>query len=159
MAAEAAASAAAQEGIELHVVPSRSAVQGIAALAVFDPTEEAARNAAAMSAAAEATRHGAVTVATREAATSAGTCRPGDVLGIVGGEIVVVGSDLEEVAVEVMARLLSEGGELATVIAGEGAANGLAQALAQRLRRGHSDLEVTVIDGGQLHYPLLLGVE
>ena len=38
MAAEAAASAAEQEGITLHVVRSRTAVQGLAALAVFDAT-------------------------------------------------------------------------------------------------------------------------
>ena len=37
LAAEAAARAAADEGIEVHVVRSRAAVQGVAALAVFDP--------------------------------------------------------------------------------------------------------------------------
>ena len=47
MAAEAAASAAEQEGITLHVVRSRTAVQGVAALAVFDATASASRNAAA----------------------------------------------------------------------------------------------------------------
>ena len=41
MAAEAAAAAAEQEGIDLHVVRSRTAVQGLAALAVFDPARPA----------------------------------------------------------------------------------------------------------------------
>jgi hypothetical protein len=159
MAAEAAASAAAQEGIELYVVASRSAVQGVAALAVFDPDEEAARNASAMSGAAAATRHGAVAIASKEAVTDAGPCRPGDVLGVVGGEIVEVGSDVEDVAVDVMRRLLADGGELVTVIAGEGAGNGSAEGVGERIREGHRDLEVTVLHGGQPHYPLLLGVE
>ena len=159
MAAEAAASAAAQDGLEVHVVDSRAAVQGLAALAVFDPEEPAARSASAMSEAASATRHGAVAVASREAQTSAGPCRPGDVLGMVGGEVVAVGTDLEDVAIDVMARLLADDGELATLVSGEGAANGLVAKVTERIRRGHSDLEVTVIYGGQPHYPLLLGVE
>ncbi|WP_344131089.1 DAK2 domain-containing protein [Pedococcus bigeumensis] len=159
MAAEAAASAAEQEGITLHVVRSRTAVQGLAALAVFDATASASRNAAQMSHAAAATRHGAVAVASKQALTSAGPCEPGDVLGAVAGDVVIVGSDLEEVAVEVVARLLSSGGELVTVIGGADAPEGLAEGLGARIERGHRDVEVSVIDGGQPHYPLLLGVE
>lgn len=159
LAAEAAADAAEQEGIDLHVVRSRTAVQGIAALAVFDPSVSAARNLAAMSSSAAATRNGAVTVASREALTSAGPCQRGDVLGVVGGDIVTVGGDLLEVAEDVMGRLLSSGGELVTVVAGEDAPHGLADEVARWLGREHRDVEVTLIDGGQPHYPLLLGVE
>jgi dihydroxyacetone kinase-like predicted kinase len=159
MAAEAAAAAAEQEGIEMHVVRARTAVQGIAALAVFDPDAPAVQVAAEMGHAAAATRHGAVAVASREALTSAGPCQPGDVLGAVAGDVVIVGSDLEEVGVEVVARLLSGGGELVTVVAGEDAEPGLAERLAERVRRSHRDVEVTVVDGGQPHYPLMVGVE
>ena len=144
---------------DLHVVRSRTAVQGIAALAVFDPSLSAARNLAAMSGSAAATRHGAVTVASREALTSAGPCQRGDVLGVVGGDIVTVGGDLLGVAEDVMGRLLSSGGELVTVVAGEDAPHGLADEVARWLGREHRDVEVSVIDGGQPHYPLLLGVE
>ena len=159
MAAEAAASAAEQDGITLHVVRSRTAVQGLAALAVFDPTASASRNAAQMSHAAAATRHGAVAIASKQALTSAGPCEPGDVLGAVGGDVVIVGADLEEVAIEVVARLLSSGGEIVTVIAGADAPPGLAESLGARIERGHRDVEVSLIEGGQPHYPLLLGVE
>ena len=68
-------------------------------------------------------------------------------------------SDLEEVAIEVVARLLSSGGEIVTVIGGADAPDGLAERLGARIERGHRDVEVSVIDGGQPHYPLLLGVE
>ena len=52
LAAEAAASAAAEGGLEVHVVRSQSAVQGIAALAVFEPTASGRDNLIAMSGAA-----------------------------------------------------------------------------------------------------------
>ena len=71
-----------------------------------------------MSAAARHARSGAVTVAARRAITTAGECDPGDVLGAVEGDFVVVGSDQFAVAVEVIERLLGGGGELFTVVAG-----------------------------------------
>ena len=159
MAAEAASSAAAQDGLDMHVVRSRTAVQGLAALAVFNPEATVARNLAAMISSASATRHGAVTVASKEALTSAGPCHPGDVLGVVGGDIVVVGSDLREVAQEVVRRLLSSGGELVTIVSGQDAPQGLADDLARWLAGERRELEVSLIDGGQPHYHLLLGVE
>ena len=98
LAAEAAARAAADEGVEVHVVRSRAAVQGVAALAVFDPARRPGRaTCSAMSRAAAATRHGAVTVASKEALTDAGPCRPGDVLGARRRRHRLVGSDLARV--------------------------------------------------------------
>jgi uncharacterized protein len=158
LAAEAAASAAAEAGFEVHVVPSRSAVQGIAALAVFEPTATAQDNLKAMSGAASATRHGAVTVARKRALTGAGWCSPGDVLGVVDGEVMAVGKDLAGVGSEVMARLLADGGELVTIINGAGGGPELAAAVAASARE-RRDLEVSIIEGGQAGYPLLLGVE
>ena len=159
LAAEAAAAAAAGAGIEVHVVRSRSAVQGIAALAVFEPAASAQNNLVAMSGAAAATRYGAVTVASKEAQTSAGWCHPGDVLGVVGGDVVAIGHDLAVVGADVAARLLAGGGELLTVISGAGAAPELSSTVATSAREGGRDVEVSFVDGGQPTYALLLGVE
>jgi uncharacterized protein len=159
LAAEAAASAAADAGLEVHVVQSRSAVQGIAALAVFESTAGGRDNLVAMSGAAAATRHGAVTVASKEALTSAGRCHPGDILGAVGGDVVVVGNDLVVVGAKVVTRLLNGGGELLTVISGVGGGPELSAEIAKSASERHPDIEVSIIDGGQATYPLLLGVE
>jgi DAK2 domain fusion protein YloV len=159
LAAEAAASAAADSGLDVHVVRSWSAVQGIAALAVFEPTASGRDNLLAMSGAAAATRHGAVTVASKESLTSGGWCHPGDVLGAVEGEVVVVGADLAVVGAEVVARLLAAGGELLTVISGAGSGPEISALVAQSARAGGRDVEVSLIDGGQATFPLLIGVE
>jgi hypothetical protein len=159
MAAEAAARAAEQDGLTVHVVGSRTAVQGLAAVAVFDPAASGARNGSAMSAAAAATRHGAVAVAGKDALTSAGPCHEGDVLGAVAGDVVLVGDDQSAVATSVVERLLTGGGELVTVVVGAEAAEGLGESIADAVRRSHRDVDVTVIEGGQPHYPVLVGVE
>ena len=49
-----------------------------------------------MTAAARHARSGAVTVAARQAITTAGRCEPGDVLGAVEGDFAVVGQDLHD---------------------------------------------------------------
>jgi hypothetical protein len=91
--------------------------------------------------------------------TMAGPCDPGDVLGVVDGDFVVVGSDVRTVALEVLERLLSGGGELVTVVAGSEAAEGLGDSVTAGVRSRHPEVDTLVYDGGQERYPLLLGVE
>ena len=159
MAAEVAAEAAAGEGIDAHVVPARTTVQALAALAVLDPGRSVHANVVAMTGAAVATRHGAVSVATKEALTSAGVCRTGDVLGIVDGDVAFLDTDVAHAAREVLSRLLSAGGELVTLVVGADAEPGLAARTTASLERDRPDVEVVVVEGGQPVYPLLIGVE
>jgi uncharacterized protein len=157
--AGAAAAAAEGEGIRVTVLPTRAQVQGLAAAAVHDPGRGPDADVVQMSAAAGATRDGAVTIAAREGITSAGLCRPGDALGVVQGDFAVVGSDLAQVAIEVVDRLLTTGGELVTLVRGAEAEDALVGAVTDHLRRARRDVEVCVLDGGQERYPLLVGVE
>ena len=159
MAAEIAAQAAAGSGLDVHVVPARTTVQSLAALAVLDPGRSVHANVVARTGAAVATRHGAVSVATKEALTWAGVCHPGDVLGIVDGDVAFLGTDVAVAAREVLDRLLSAGGELVTLVVGADAEPGLGDGVASALGHDRPELEVVVIDGGQPVYPLLVGVE
>ncbi|MBK7610663.1 MAG: DAK2 domain-containing protein [Actinomycetales bacterium] len=159
MAAQAAARAAVEGGQQVRVVRSRTAVQGIAALAVFDAQTDLETNAEAMTEASAATRHGAVTISRKEALTSAGVCHVGDVLGVVQGDFAIIGSDLYDVAGQVVEMLLGDDGELLTVISGDDAPADLASAVVAAARIRRRDLEVTFIHGMQPLYPLLLGVE
>ena len=157
--AQAAAGVARDGGVHVTVLPTRAQVQGLAAAAVHDPGRDLAENVVAMSSAAGATRHGGVTVAAREAFTSAGRCLPGDVLGVVDRDFAVIGRNAEDVAVEVVRRLLSGGGELVTLVVGADGDEALAEAVTDRVRAERSDVEVHVLTGGQQRYPLLVGVE
>ena len=157
--AQAAAVAARADGIRVTVVPTRAQVQGLAAAAVHDPARSFDDDVVAMSSAAGAARDGAVTVAVKDGLTSAGECKVGDALGVVDGDFAVVGSDLQEVAIEVIERLLSGGGELVTLVVGVGDHEPLARAVAAHLRAAHRQVEVSVLNGGQPRYPLLIGVE
>ncbi len=177
--AEAAAQAARDEGIRTAVIPTRAQVQGLAAVAVHDPSRSFDDDVVSMTSAAGHARHGAVTIAAKDAMTMAGACRRGDSLGVVEGDFAVVGGNLDDVAIDVVTRLLSGGGEMVTLVTGavpsdsaigDGLDGDLAGAAAVDIDRlvdrvsSHvaalrPDVEVVVYDGGQQRYPLLIGVE
>jgi fatty acid kinase len=157
--AEAAATAARQDGIRVAVIPTRAQVQGLAAIAVHDPERSFDDDVVHLSAAAGQTRHGAVTIAVKDAWTMAGMCRIGDALGVVDGDFALITEDLEQAAFGVVDRLLGGGGELLTIVTGRDADPALAAALERHVRRNRKDVDVVVYDGGQDRYPLLIGVE
>jgi DAK2 domain fusion protein YloV len=160
-----AAAAAADElrarGAQVAVVPTHADVQGLAALAVHDAGRTFTDDVVTMSSAAAATRFGAVTRAEREAITSAGICQPGQFLGLVEGDVVVIGDDPHVVAQGVVERMLFAGGELVTLLCADDPVEGrpLAASVERQLHLTRLDVEVIVYDGGQAHYPLLIGVE
>ncbi len=157
--AEAAADEARADGYIVSVVHTKSPVQAIAALAVRDPNRRFSEDVIAMAEAAAATRWAEVTVAYRDALTLAGPCHAGDVLGLVEGEVVLIGTELAAVATELLDRLLGGGGELVTLVTGADAPAGFGDTLGEHLSASWPFAEHQVYDGGQPHYPLLIGVE
>jgi uncharacterized protein len=157
--AEAAARAARDEGVRVAVVPTRVQVQGLAALAVHEPGRSFEDDVVQMTNAAGHTRHGGVTVAARDAMTMAGPCRAGDALGVVEGDFAVVGTDLTQVTLEVVDRLVGGGGEMVTLVSGAEGDPALAHAVVEHLRESKPHVDTVVYDGGQDRYPLLIAVE
>jgi DAK2 domain fusion protein YloV len=157
--AEAAAAQARDEGLRVVVIPTSASVQALAALAVHDATRRFEDDVVAMTAAAGHCRHGGVTVAARDAVTMAGVCRVGDVLGIVDGDFCIIGSDLGDVASNVVDRMLGSGGELVTVVTGQDGDAALAAAVIDHVRRTRPEVDTLIYEGGQPRYPLLIGVE
>jgi dihydroxyacetone kinase-like predicted kinase len=160
---QAVAGAAAREaqarGVRVSVVPTRSPVQALAALAVRDPGRHFEDDVIAMAEAAGACRYAEVCYASRDALTMAGPCHAGDVLGLVDDEVHVIGSDLAQTCRDLLDRMLGGGGELVTLLLGADAPPGLGDELGEHLAQRWPFVEVQVYDGGQPAYPLLIGVE
>ncbi|HEY6595148.1 MAG TPA: DAK2 domain-containing protein [Asanoa sp.] len=159
MQAVAVAAADKAADIRVSVVPTRSPVQALAALAVRDPARRFDDDVIAMAEAAGACRWAEVCFAARDALTLAGPCREGDVLALVEGEVHLVGGDLTGTCRALLDRLLGGGGELVTLLTGADAPPGLAADLAAHATARWPFVEVQAFDGGQPHHPLLVGVE
>ncbi|MFI9061076.1 DAK2 domain-containing protein [Streptomyces sp. NPDC053429] len=158
-AAAAAAEEARADGVRVAVIPTRSAVQGLAALAVHDGDATFDEDVVAMTAAAGATRYGELAVAERQSFTSAGICQAGDVLGLIDGDVAVIGSGLPETAEAVLARMLGSGGELVTLVLGPEVPDALAARLEAYVQHGHLAVDTVTYRGGRYSAPLLIGVE
>ncbi|MDG9703688.1 DAK2 domain-containing protein [Streptomyces sp. DH37] len=156
--AAAAAEQARAEGLRVAIIPTRSPVQGIAALAVHEPGRRFDEDVVAMTSAAGATRYGELCVAERQAWTTAGICQAGDVLGLIEGDVALIGAEAAQVAAAVLDRMLSAGGELVTLVVGADASGDLAEYLEDHVRRTHLAVDTLVYEGRQSG-PLLIGVE
>jgi uncharacterized protein len=154
MAAEQAAEAVDKE---VRVVPTHTLQAGLGALVAYDPQRPVDENAAAMKEAAAAVRSGGVARASRSASIGPVEVEQGQFLGLVEGEPVTAGPELAPVAREVVERLLQADAEVLTILLGEEA--GDTDALVDRIRVAHPELEVEVHEGSQPHYLLLFGAE
>ncbi|MEU2285660.1 DAK2 domain-containing protein [Streptomyces sp. NPDC013178] len=157
--AAAAAEQARSEGVRVALIPTRSAVQGIAALAVHQPDRRFDEDVVSMTSAAGATRYAEVAVAERQSWTMAGICQAGDVLGLIDGDVAVIGADVTAAAETVLDRMLAAGGELVTLVLGDEAPEGIAERLEGRVREGYLAVDTVVYRGGRQGALLLIGVE
>ncbi|WP_308286527.1 DAK2 domain-containing protein [Streptomyces griseorubiginosus] len=157
--AAAAAEQARAEGIRVALIPTRSAVQGIAALAVHEPERRFDEDVVSMTSAAGATRYAEVAVAERQSWTMAGICQAGDVLGLIDGDVAVIGTDVTATAETVLDRMLQAGGELVTLVLGDEAPESVAARLETRVRESYLAVDTVVYRGGRQGALLLIGVE
>lgn len=142
-----AAEQARAEGIRVALIPTRAAVQGIAALAVHEPTRRFDEDVVAMTSAAGATRYAELAVAERQSWTMAGICQAGDLLGLIDGDVAVIGTELAATAESVLDRMLSAGGELVTLVLGQDVPDSLAERLERYVRDGHLAVDTVVYAG------------
>jgi dihydroxyacetone kinase-like predicted kinase len=134
-------------------------VQGLAAVAVHDPRRPFDDDVVAMAEAAAATRHAELVIARDEALTAVGICQPGDVLGLIDGEVVEIGRGRLAVAFGLIDRLLGVGAELMTIIIGARAPERAGELLEAHVRRRSPLTDVAVYEGGQPDHPVIIGVE
>jgi dihydroxyacetone kinase-like predicted kinase len=155
--AQLAARDAARLGIETEVVPTTSIVQSLAACSVFDSEATLVEAVSALTSVASNVRHGAVTLADRDATTPVGACQKGDVLGVVDGQVHYIASDDDMVGMlgRVVNELASESAERLTVVEGHGVHDDYQSVLGHR----YPHLELEVVMGGQLLWPYIVGVE
>ncbi|MDC8972824.1 DAK2 domain-containing protein [Mycobacterium marinum] len=151
-------------GVDVVPVPTGSMVQGLAALAVHDPASQAVDDGYIMARAAGAARHGSVRIATETALTWAGTCKPGDGLGIAGDEVLIVADDVAAAAIGLVDLLLAPGGDLVTVLLGAGIDDDeriarLVESLEKHMHDHHPGTELVIYRTGHRGDALLIGVE
>ena len=141
------------------ILPTGSVVQGLAALAVHDPTTTLSLDGFSMADAAAGTRHAHLTRAEQDALTLVGRCTAGDLLGVVGHDVALIESDAVDAVCALVDRVLSSGGELVTVLFGDAYDEAATESALSRVRSSHPDIEVVGYAAGPGRAVAQVGVE
>ena len=159
MAAEAAASAC--EDARVAVVPTKTVLQGFSAMFAVDAEATLEENVEAMTEAIAGVRGGEVTTAVRDSQAADGSpIHAGDVMGIQDDSIDVVGSDVTQVTLDLIARMQDEEeGDSLTILAGQDMDDAAFEALVSAIEEAQPDLEVDPHRGEQPLYPVIFSIE
>jgi hypothetical protein len=145
--------------IRVHVVPSKTVPQGLAALLAMSPSASVSENIEKMSEAIGKVKTGEITYAVRDSAANGLTIREHDIIGLFDGDLKAVGQDISRVASSLFSQMHSAEDEIATILYGSGISGEDAEALASGLQRQYPDVEFEVQYGGQPLYYYLISVE
>ncbi|MEA4882109.1 MAG: DAK2 domain-containing protein [Clostridia bacterium] len=145
--------------VAVHVVPTKTVPQGLAALLAMSPSAPTSENVARMVDAIAKVRSGEITYAVRDSKANGFTIHENDVIGLADGTIKAVGQDLGEVFRELFGAMHSSEDEIVTVLYGAGVTEAEAEALVEAMREQYSDIEFELQYGGQPLYFYLVSVE
>jgi uncharacterized protein len=144
---------------EVFVVPTESMPQGITALLGFNFEADFKSNCEAMTEAATRIQTAEITTAIRTVQVGGIRVREGDFIGLVNGNLVIAGQDIDYVIRESLQRMNIEYYEIVTLYFGEGVKKQQAEDTARNMKEKYSHLEIEVVDGGQPHYAYIISAE
>ena len=145
---------------EVIVIPTRTIPQGLSAMLAFDPDSDAQTNQEAMLEAAGNVDTGLVTFAARDSEYGGHTIRHGDILGLKNGKLEYIEKDPVAACVRVTRSFATKHTSFITLIYGEGITQEQAEEAKRTLENKlHSDVEITLVDGGQPVYYFIISVE
>ena len=145
---------------EVIVLPTRTIPQGLSAMLAFDPDASAEENKEAMMEAAGNVDTGLVTFAARDSEFDGHNIRHGDILGLKNGKLEYIEKDPVSACVRVARSFTNKHTSFITLIYGEGITQEQAEE-AKRILSGKisSDVEITLVEGGQPVYYFIISVE
>lgn len=144
---------------EVHVTPTKSIPQGIAAVLAFNSEASFTENAAALDGSFAGLKSGEVTFAVRDSQFDGYEIKAGDILGLVDDKIVVTGKDPRQVTLELVEKMGGGEADLVSVFYGRDVAEEAATDLAEELHARFGQCEVEMHCGGQPLYFYILSVE
>lgn len=143
----------------VHVIPTKSIPQAIAALLAFNMDNLPEANVQSMSNALTQVASGEVTYAVRDSQFGDLDIAEGDILGLVEDKITTTGRDIFEVAKKVLETMNWRDRDLVTIYYGKDMAEEDVQLLTDWLEDEKPDIEVEMYAGEQPLYYYILGVE
>lgn len=143
----------------VEVVPAETIPQGVAALLAFDYEADLQTNTHIMEKAISTVRTIEITRATRSTQIGNLKIKKKQPIGLLDGDLVVVGDDTIGVLNQVLAKLDLSKAEVVTVYYGADAEMAEAEQVSANIREKYPQLQIEVVHGGQPHYNYIISIE
>ena len=147
------------EDKNIIVMATANAPQGISAMIAYDSTISLEDNKTNMLEAIENVKSGQVTYAVRDTSIDGKTIKQGDIMGLSDKGLLAVGSDIADVAFDVISECYDEDKEIISIYYGSDVTKGDAEKLSERVSEEFPDCDVSLYFGGQPIYYYIVSVE
>lgn len=145
---------------KVYVIPTKSFPQGISALMAYNPEEDIESNIENMMKAFDNVVTGEITFAVRDSKWNGHEIKEGNILGMVDGELKVVGSNCKDVLLPLIFHMMEKkNGNLLTIYAGNEINEQEKNEIKDLIESNFPDLEVEIYEGGQNLYYYILSLE
>lgn len=147
------------EDMNIIVLATANAPQGISAMIAFDSTMTLEDNKNNMLEAVSNVKSGQVTYAVRDTSIDGKAIHEGDIMGIGDKGLVSVGNDISDVTFDLIKDAVDEDSELISIYYGADVKKEDAEAFAARVEESFPDCDVQNYYGGQPIYYYIVSVE
>ncbi|HHX88018.1 MAG TPA: DAK2 domain-containing protein, partial [Firmicutes bacterium] len=145
---------------EIKVIPTRSIPEGLSVLAQINLQEMSLDKIIGQAERVlSEVKSGQVTEAVRDASINGKSITAGDWLGMANEHQLVVGSDKEQVLLELIAEMVGPEDGIISIYYGQGVLEEDIERIGQSLTERYPDQEIEIHFGGQPLYPYFVGVE
>ncbi len=143
----------------IHVIPTKTIPQCIAAMLAFDPEEDNQENTNQMIEAIEEVNSAEVTYAVRDTKINGLKIKKNNIIGISQGEIMATGKKLDKVVEELLEKLVGDESSFISLYYGKDVEKDDAQKLENTLAKKFEDCDFEIAYGGQPLYYYIISVE
>jgi DAK2 domain fusion protein YloV len=141
------------------IIPTKSVMQAVTALVAYDPEGEITSVIKAMNEEIQVVKYAEVTYAVRNTSINGLEIKEGDIIGLIGGDIVLACDQPAAAVEELLQKMVNADSELITLFYGQNVSEEEAMHIKDTAQKRYPDCEIEVHYGGQPHYTYLIAVE
>ena len=143
----------------VHVIPTRTVPQGLAAMLALQPDGELDSVADKMTKAYAYVKTGEITIATRTVEIDGVSVKDGQVIALLDGKLTLAAESVEQGVMDLLEKANAEEAEIVSMFYGENMTHAEANRIADVIREKYPSLEVELQEGGQPHYQFIISIE
>lgn len=141
------------------ILPTRTIPQGMSAMLSYDPDLTAEENKELMTSAASDVATGQVTYAARDSEFGSTKIKENEIIALENGKLTFTEKTPEKAVLKLVKNMVNKETAFITVIFGEDIPEQKAETVKEQLKAKYSNVDITLINGGQPIYYYIVSVE